>query len=300
MESHGAPAGGAAAAAWMPGAAQRGPSLLDQGRAPPPGMAAAGVPAEGAGTIAYQRTLAAARQLIAADGQQVSGPAETHGLRRQRMGEDTLRSQVMAGGVEGLQATQLAILEALERLQSPTRGARDPRHDTLEDILWGLGSQQEGAQSGLVENNEESRGCSSKGLGGLSRLQTAMSQHPERVSALADQRAWKLLGADITHTPWSMQQYAQQHLKFGKLESQLGDSPKNVGHALQLSCLGATEGLAAARHEDHTMFESGRTVGSAWRKLAHRMVAHRPLRLKGERVRKHWLGTSIRACLGRA
>eukprot|EP00971_Amphidinium_carterae_P013146 259215-Amphidinium_carterae.1 len=43
------------------------------------------------------------------------------------------------GGAEGLQATQLAILETLERIQEGQKSRTNTaRHDTLEDILAGL------------------------------------------------------------------------------------------------------------------------------------------------------------------
>eukprot|EP00971_Amphidinium_carterae_P349169 6490879-Amphidinium_carterae.4 len=212
----------ASLAGWgpCPGRAMQ-PSLLDAGRVPPPGPMAREVAAglgENAGSSAYRRTLAAARQLI---GEGEEGAVETRGPARVRVSEEKVREQLMAGGMEGVQATQLAILETLERLQSGGRQHRDRGHDTLEDILWGLGGAGDQGASNLAtdEGGDDSRGSSSKGLGGLTRLQAAMSRHPERCSALADQRAWKLLGSDISQTPWSMQLYAQQHIRFGRLET---------------------------------------------------------------------------------
>eukprot|EP00971_Amphidinium_carterae_P311504 6191126-Amphidinium_carterae.2 len=213
---------GAEAQNWMAGTAGRGASLLDPGRVPPPGSVGwPSVPtAEGAGQTAYQRTLAAAR-LIIGDGAAPTGPCvpEGRGPPRTRPSEDALREQVLAGGMEGVQATQLAILEALDRLQGASK--REQKHETLEDLLWGIGrgGQADAAGGGLLDGGEESRGPSSKGLGGMTRLQAMMAQHPERCSALADQRAWRSLGADVSQTPWSMQLYAQHHLRFGKLET---------------------------------------------------------------------------------
>eukprot|EP00971_Amphidinium_carterae_P261553 5188806-Amphidinium_carterae.1 len=214
----------------LPGAAaatstSRGqsPSLLDPGRVPPPGHigreVTSGVP-DSAGSTAYLRTMAAARQLL---GEREGGPpAESRGPARPRVSEERVREQVLAGGIEGMQATQLAILEVVERLQQSTaRGQRERGHDTLEDILWGLGgTADQGASGSAADDNwDETRGSSSKGLGGLTRLQAAMSRHPDRCSALADQRAWKMLGSDVSQTPWSMQLYAQQHIRFGRLET---------------------------------------------------------------------------------
>eukprot|EP00971_Amphidinium_carterae_P309942 6159247-Amphidinium_carterae.5 len=204
----------------------RGASLLDPGRVPAPGVAGvagiarAGLGARGetAGNTAYERTLAAARQLV---GDATVGPTtqEARGIARGRSGEDALREQISKGGAEGLQATQLAILEALERLQDGQKGRGATRHDALEDILAGLGSGS-GETSLLGEDDAEGgRSSGSKGLGGMTRLQAALARHPDKCSLMADQRAWRLLGSDVSNTPWSMALYGQQQLKFGKLES---------------------------------------------------------------------------------
>eukprot|EP00971_Amphidinium_carterae_P338978 6476555-Amphidinium_carterae.3 len=201
-----------------------GASLLDPGRVPAPGLAgirgsartSVGVRGESAGATAYDRTLAAARRVLgeAAEGHISQEPA---GVARGRTSEDALREQVAKGGAQGLQATQLAILEALERLQEGARGRGAGRHEALEDILAGLGNGS-GESPLLAEDDADAgRASGSKGLGGLSRLQAALTKHPEKTSLLADQRGWRMLGSDVSNTPWSMA--LDGHIKFGKLES---------------------------------------------------------------------------------
>eukprot|EP00971_Amphidinium_carterae_P292647 5809706-Amphidinium_carterae.2 len=104
-------------------------------------------------------------------------------------------------------------------MQEGQRGRGSGRHEALEDILAGLGNGSGENPMFADEEADAGRGSGSKGLGGLSRLQAALAKHPEKCALLADQRAWRMLGSDVSNTPWSMALYGQHHVKFGKLES---------------------------------------------------------------------------------
>eukprot|EP00971_Amphidinium_carterae_P350568 6491625-Amphidinium_carterae.1 len=103
---------------------------------------------------------------------------------------------------------QAAMLEALEGL-AHGRGVKEP--ETLEDLLFGT--------LGREEEDVGKMGTVAKGSSNLTRWHTAVERNPEMFIEAFNLQVIKSLGADITGTPWSLQQYASTKINFRRMET---------------------------------------------------------------------------------
>eukprot|EP00971_Amphidinium_carterae_P185695 3687043-Amphidinium_carterae.2 len=103
-------------------------------------------------------------------------------------------------------ALNLAMVEAIERLQRGGRGTQT-EDDEFETLL-----------SGAQGSPEESfSGGGAKGIQAMLRLNKAIERHPARWSQAIDEAAWRALGCDVSGQPWSMATYGAQRVRFGRL-----------------------------------------------------------------------------------
>eukprot|EP00971_Amphidinium_carterae_P319228 6345207-Amphidinium_carterae.1 len=118
-------------------------------------------------------------------------------LQQQQQGTDEQTTQLLM---------QASMLEALEALSG--RGGREP--ETLEDLLLGTNRDEE----------DSSRlGSTARGNTNLTRWHLQIERHPDLFVELFNSQVIKALGADITGTPWSVQQYAATRINFRRLET---------------------------------------------------------------------------------
>eukprot|EP00971_Amphidinium_carterae_P340474 6478830-Amphidinium_carterae.1 len=101
---------------------------------------------------------------------------------------------------------QASMLEALENLAG--RHGREP--ETLEELLFGTHKDEE----------DSSRlGSTARGATNLTRWHTQIERNPELFVELFNTQVIRALGADVTGTPWSVQQYAASKIQFKRLET---------------------------------------------------------------------------------
>eukprot|EP00971_Amphidinium_carterae_P093566 1851637-Amphidinium_carterae.2 len=274
-------------------------SLLDAGRVPPPGMTASaaslarhgglGLRGETAGDSAYGRTLAAARQMLG-EVAESHAAADQRGVARGRAGEEVWREQMMQGGLEGMQATQLAILETLERMQEQQER---PIHSFQARHL----RRYPGGARQCRRSRSEWRGrhrcwkrSRSKRPRGIDQVAGSPQQasrplfHAGRSASLACAGIGRfrhpLEHGSIWTTPVEVRK--------------IGNAPALMGHSLLSACAGSTRGLGTIGYAHHPMFEGYRAVCPTRRKLEGCLVAHGHRRLSRKCTWQHGIGPPCR------
>eukprot|EP00971_Amphidinium_carterae_P295040 5858825-Amphidinium_carterae.1 len=131
---------------------------------------------------------------------------------RERGADTALRLAIEQGGETAATAVQLAMLETLERLaNSGERKVREPRGDTLEELLFGGEESQASGSEGSTR-----LGGGVRGVMGMQRICASIDAEPERWSMLFDQSVYRSLGSDLTGAPWSVHRYGQEKINFGR------------------------------------------------------------------------------------
>eukprot|EP00971_Amphidinium_carterae_P266684 5290002-Amphidinium_carterae.2 len=193
--------------------------------------------------------------------------AEPRGHARARPNEDALRDQIQL----------VEAWKALERISGSSK--RDGRHETLEELLWGIGSgQADAGGNGLTEGGDESRGLSAKGLGGMNRLQSMMARNPER-----------RVPDTVVHAALRSATLALRQVR---------DTSAHVGHAREFSLACSPAGLGTAGHAHHTVLKGMRAEPTAWWLVEGGMATYRAAKQQRERPGQFRSFTPIRAGYG--
>eukprot|EP00971_Amphidinium_carterae_P329457 6461913-Amphidinium_carterae.1 len=188
-------------------------SLLSPGRVParnagPP------LPIMPAGERAYRQAIADARTMMPSVVPEGMRDGEVQGRQgRERTADSSLRLAVEQGGETAAAAVQLAMLETLERLASGGDKRGQARGETMEELLFGSGTEEHGSGS---NDSGAKFGGGVRGVLGMQRIAQSIDAEPERWSALFDQAVYRALGADLTGAPWSCHRYGIEKINFGR------------------------------------------------------------------------------------
>ena len=142
-----------------------------------------------------------------------AGRAPPEGAPRnnpERIGGAALREMVLCGWASADRALQVAMLDALERIEGHLgRAAGSPAPDDITpgDLFFGGGG---GDLDGAL------RGLQSREAGSLPRLEQAITREPEKWIEHCNLAAEMVLGADVTGQSWSMEAYGRRVIGFGR------------------------------------------------------------------------------------